>query len=386
MEKDMLASRRNYNVYENNKSIIRNSHHHGGPRDEWPLSSLSSLSAHQWLYDYVRSRFSRPYREFGRVYSQFQHLSETIYLDAGAGTIRQVGTISYTASAANIQFQETQEIPAQFPNPPTSAVGNITVNLAPSAGILSFDTGAVPFSWNSSVNAYIAAPFIPTLGSFTGSYSLVTGGQTTNGSFSYTLNAVDAFAYNFSAVVFQTLYTTNYPASLTFGQNGYADTVSALGMNSRMFTGGSLYGGPTVVADVTATNGFHMQLSPGLTSGFWGRAESFVWSCSIPVTATNVPSGAASITNQPQSVVVHAHDTASFSVAASGTVPLSYQWSLNGTNISGATSSSLTIPNVVQRNLGTYSVVVTNAFGSATSSNATLSMYPFIGFFGDHNG
>jgi hypothetical protein len=92
----------------------------------------------------------------------------------------------------------------------------------------------------------------------------------------------------------------------------------------------------------------------------------------------NVATGAASITNQPQSVVVHAHNTASFSVGASGTVPLNYQWSLNGTNISGTTLSSLTIANVVQTNLGTYSVVVTNAFGSATSSNATLSMYPFI--------
>jgi hypothetical protein len=111
----------------------------------------------------------------------------------------------------------------------------------------------------------------------------------------------------------------------------------------------------------------------------WGLldAESFGWSSSM-VTATNVPNGAASITNQPQSVVVHAHDIASFSVAASGTVPLSYQWSLNGTKIAGATSSSLTISNVVQTNLGTYAAVVTNAFGSATSSNATLSMYPFI--------
>ena len=111
----------------------------------------------------------------------------------------------------------------------------------------------------------------------------------------------------------------------------------------------------------------------------WGLldAESFGWSSSM-VTATNVPNGAASITNQPKSVVVHAHDIASFSVAASGTVPLSYQWSLNGTKIAGATSSSLTISNVVQTNLGTYAAVVTNAFGSATSSNAMLSMYPFI--------
>jgi hypothetical protein len=85
-----------------------------------------------------------------------------------------------------------------------------------------------------------------------------------------------------------------------------------------------------------------------------------------------------SITAQPQSVVVDADAAASFNVTATGTAPLSYQWLLNGTNISGATSNSLTISNVVQTNLGTYAVVVTNVFGSITSSNATLSMYPFL--------
>jgi hypothetical protein len=81
---------------------------------------------------------------------------------------------------------------------------------------------------------------------------------------------------------------------------------------------------------------------------------------------------------QPQSVTVHAHNTASFTVTASGTLPLSYQWSLNGTNISGATANSLTFSNVAQADLGTYAVVVTNGFGSVTSSNAILSMYPYL--------
>src|ERR1035441_7476903 len=87
------------------------------------------------------------------------------------------------------------------------------------------------------------------------------------------------------------------------------------------------------------------------------------------------------ITVQPQSVVVNAYDTTSFSVTASG-YPTSYQWFLNGTNTMGATSnalsSTLTISNVVQTNLGVYSVVVSNAFGTTNSGNATLSMYPFL--------
>lgn len=89
-----------------------------------------------------------------------------------------------------------------------------------------------------------------------------------------------------------------------------------------------------------------------------------------------------SITNQPQSLVVDAYGTAAFGVSASGTVPTSvpfaYQWSYDGTNISGATSNVLTITNITPINLGSYAVVVTNVFGSVTSSIATLSMYPYL--------
>jgi uncharacterized repeat protein (TIGR01451 family) len=60
------------------------------------------------------------------------------------------------------------------------------------------------------------------------------------------------------------------------------------------------------------------------------------------------------------------------SVGAIGSQPLSYQWSLNGTAISGATNASLVLTKVQMNQAGTYAVVITNAYGSATSSNATL--------------
>ena len=84
------------------------------------------------------------------------------------------------------------------------------------------------------------------------------------------------------------------------------------------------------------------------------------------------------ITSQPQSVTVNAHDNASFNVTATGFPLLTYQWSLNNTNIWGATNSMFAITNVTQTNLGAYAVVVTNDFGSATNSNAMLLMYPYI--------
>jgi hypothetical protein len=68
----------------------------------------------------------------GTNWMAFNTLSETVYLDTVSNTPRQVGTISYTPSAANIQFQITSE---------SNIIGNATVYLAPSTGTLSFDTG-----------------------------------------------------------------------------------------------------------------------------------------------------------------------------------------------------------------------------------------------------
>jgi subtilase family serine protease len=84
------------------------------------------------------------------------------------------------------------------------------------------------------------------------------------------------------------------------------------------------------------------------------------------------------ITTQPTNVTVVVSNTASFSVAATGSLPLFYQWSFNGTNnpIVGATNATLTLSDVQLTNAGIYAVVITNLFGSTLSSNATLTVYP----------
>ncbi|MSU58534.1 MAG: hypothetical protein EXS35_10210 [Pedosphaera sp.] len=81
-----------------------------------------------------------------------------------------------------------------------------------------------------------------------------------------------------------------------------------------------------------------------------------------------------SITAQPLNQTVIAGQNAAFSVTATGTAPLAYQWRFNGTNLSGATDSAYTRSNAAPAHAGGYSVVVTNSAGSATSSNATLTV------------
>jgi C1A family cysteine protease len=102
-----------------------------------------------------------------------------------------------------------------------------------------------------------------------------------------------------------------------------------------------------------------------------GTPALYFETLSIAFAGTNT---APSISTQPQSRSVLAGGNASFSVAASGTPPLRYQWRKNGSSIAGATNSSLALTNVQSSDAGTFSVVVSNGSGSATSSNATLTV------------
>jgi hypothetical protein len=87
------------------------------------------------------------------------------------------------------------------------------------------------------------------------------------------------------------------------------------------------------------------------------------------------PVVAPSITSQPASQTVITGKTASFAVAATGTSPMTYQWSKNGAAISGATSSSYTTPaETAADNNAKFTVVVSNSAGGATSNAATLTV------------
>ena len=100
-----------------------------------------------------------------------------------------------------------------------------------------------------------------------------------------------------------------------------------------------------------------------------GSATSNAATLTVTAAAT-----APSITTQPSSSSVTAGSAASFSVAASGTATLTYQWRKDGTSISGATASTYSIGSTSTSDAGSYTVVVTNSAGSATSNAATLTV------------
>jgi hypothetical protein len=94
-----------------------------------------------------------------------------------------------------------------------------------------------------------------------------------------------------------------------------------------------------------------------------------------------VPIIAPSITGQPQNQNLFPGQDASFSVAATGSAPLSFQWLFNGAIIPGAISNSFTRPEIQAQDVGFYSVVISNAAGVITSTNALLTLQdsPYLG-------
>ena len=79
------------------------------------------------------------------------------------------------------------------------------------------------------------------------------------------------------------------------------------------------------------------------------------------------------ITTQPAALVVNVNASATFTVVAAGS-SLTYQWRKDGVAISGATSATLSLLNVQFNQAGSYSVLITNSYGSVTSNVAALTV------------
>jgi multisubunit Na+/H+ antiporter MnhC subunit len=83
---------------------------------------------------------------------------------------------------------------------------------------------------------------------------------------------------------------------------------------------------------------------------------------------------APAIVAQPTDQTVWLGGSVVWAVVAEGTAPLAYQWSLGGASLADATNSALVLTNVQPRDGGSYAVVVSNAFGMASSINAVLTI------------
>ncbi|MDT9002217.1 M4 family metallopeptidase [Paucibacter sp. APW11] len=105
------------------------------------------------------------------------------------------------------------------------------------------------------------------------------------------------------------------------------------------------------------------------------NAKGSVTSANATLTVKSSDATVPVITSQPASVTVNAGSPATFSVSATSSSAMSYQWRKNGSSIAGATASSYTTPATTTADNGAnFSVIVSNANGSTTSANATLTV------------
>jgi hypothetical protein len=265
----------------------------------------------------------------------------------------------------------------------TSAVATLTINIAPaittqpqSQTVVAGQTvslsvvasGTAPLSYRWKFNG-------TNISGATNTSLTLTNLQTTNAG-SYTVVVTNIAGSVTSAVATLTVNTkpviTSQPQSqaVPLGQTA-AFSVGASGiapLRYRWSFNGTALAGATnaslTLTNVQTTNAGNYSV---VITNNAGSATSTVATLTVYVPPA--------ITNQPQSQALMLGQDASFSVGASGTAPLNYQWSFNGTNISGATNTSLTFTNVQTTDAGNYSVTVYNFYGSVTSTVATLTVY-----------
>jgi hypothetical protein len=162
--------------------------------------------------------------------------------------------------------------------------------------------------------------------------------------------------------------TAGQTATFTVVASGTAPLTYQWRKNSANIAGaaGSSY---TTAATTSADNGAKFDVVASNSAGNITSAQATLTVSSAPVAPT--------ITTQPVNQTVSAGQTATFSVVASGTAPLTYQWQKNGSAITGATAASYTTPVTTTADSGElFRVVVSNSAGNVTSNSATLTVNP----------
>lgn len=293
--------------------------------------------------------------------------SYSCYVTNGLGSILQSATATLNVSDPAITSQ------------PQNAAGNYGTSATFSVSAVG--SSPITYQW------FHGATSLSDIGNISGSQSAIltvnSMSYTDNGSYSVVVTSPGGTATSSAATlsVVEPIITSG-PASTTATSTSNATfSVTAIGVapftyqwkknNSNLSDTGNVSGSQTsalTLTAVSATDAASYTVLVGDASG------TNVLSGAGVLTVLNPPT----ITAQPNSRRIVAGNKAVFAVSASGAAPLSYQWLLNGGTISGATSSSYSIANAQVSDDASYSVVVTNAVGAATSSVATLDVVASI--------
>jgi hypothetical protein len=177
------------------------------------------------------------------------------------------------------------------------------------------------------------------------------------------------------------------PVSVTNNNPSASSTISVVAMGAPPLAYQWYSGTPAASSPLAGSTTANLIFNPPVSTNQSGNYFVVISNSINTVTssiATFTVLSAPTIVQQPTptNVFLFVGEPARFSVTAGGAIPLSYYWQFNGSPISGANSSAYTIGSVQLSNSGNYNVIVSNAFGTATSSIVSLNVfsspsYPF---------
>ena len=250
----------------------------------------------------------------------------------------------------------------------TSQPASVTVTSGSSASFGVTATGTAPFTYQWSKNG---SPILT--GGTSSTYTIPAATAANAGTYSVAVTNLVGNVTSANAIltVNTPVSITSQPASVTV-TSGSSASFSVTATGTAPFTyqwsknGSPITGGTSSTYTIPAATDTNAGTYSVAVTNLVGNVTS-----ANAILTVNTP---VSITSQPASVTVTSGSSASFSVTATGTAPFTYQWSKNGSPITGGTSSTYTIPAATDTNAGTYSVVVTNLVGNVSSANAILAI------------
>ena len=299
---------------------------------------------------------------------------------------------SYTTAAAT-----TSDNGASFTVTVTNSAGNIksaaailTVNAAPVAPSITTQPGSQSVTAGQTATFSVAATGTAPLsyqwqkngvnvGTNSSSYTTAAATTSDNGA-SFTVTITNSAGNIKSAAAILTVNAAPVAPSITTQPGSQSVTAGQTATFSVAATGtaplsyqwqkngvnvGTNSSSYTTAAATTSDNGASFTVTITNSAGNIKSAAAILTVNAAPV--------APSITTQPGSQSVTAGQTATFSVAATGTAPLSYQWQKNGVNV-GTNSSSYTAAATTSDNGASFTVTITNSAGNIKSAAAILTV------------
>ena len=151
---------------------------------------------------------------------------------------------------------------------------------------------------------------------------------------------------------------------------------SSFGTLLAVYTGSTVSGLTTVTSDANDTSDMTSAITFNAVAGttYQIAVDGDNGATGSIVLNSRLFTSPAVITGQPVSVHATTNTAVKFTVTATGTKPLTYQWSMNGNPVVNATNSILSLAHAQLADGGSYVVVVGNPAGTATSATATLTM------------